>query len=378
MLVTSKGVLNILRERGEVNEKKILWLLLAVCLVMTMATACSNAGASAPNENATTSFTDTTGRTVEVPTNITKIVPSGSLAQMALFALAPEKFVGITSAWTDLNKQYIDTKYYELPVLGQFYGMKNLNLEEIARVNPQIIIDIGDAKKTVVEDMDAIQTQVGIPAVHIEGTMDKMAEAYRTLGKLLNMEKDGETLAKYCEKTNSDTQAIMDKVGEAGKVKVVYCMGDNGLNVIAKGSIHAEVIDKVSNNMAVLDSVSSMGTGDTVSMEQLLLWDPDVIIFAPGSIYSTVVADPAWQQLTAIKNGKYYEVPNGPYNWMGFPPSVNRYMGEIWMTQLLYPDQAKYNVYDKAKEYYKLFYHSDLTQDQYNALVANSIAKTAK
>ena len=359
-------------------KKKILCMLLAVCLVMTMATACSNVGASVSDENTTTSFTDTTGRTVEVPTNITKIVPSGSLAQMALFALAPEKFVGITSAWTDLNKQYIDTKYYELPVLGQFYGMKNLNLEEIARVNPQIIIDIGDAKKTVVEDMDAIQTQVGIPAVHIEGTMDKMAEAYRTLGKLLNMEKDGETLAKYCEKTNSDTQAIMDKVGESGKVNVVYCMGDNGLNVIAKGSVHAEVIDKVSNNVAVLDSVSSMGTGDTVSLEQLLLWDPDVIIFAPGSICSTVATDPAWQQLTAIKNGKYYEVPNGPYNWMGFPPSVNRYMCEIWMTQLLYPDQAKYNIYDKAKEYYKLFYHSDLTQDQYNALVANSLAKTAK
>jgi len=359
-------------------KKRILWLVLAVCLVMTMATACSNAGVSAPDENATSSFTDSAGRVVDVPANITKIVPSGSLAQMALFALAPEKFVGITSAWTDLNKKYLDVKYLELPVLGQFYGMKNLNLEEIARVNPQLIIDIGDAKKTVVEDMDAIQTQVGIPAIHIDGTMTKMPDAYRTLGKLLNMEKDGEALAKYCEKANSDTQTIMDKVGEAGKVKVVYCMGDNGLNVIAKGSIHGEVIDKVGNNVAVLDSVASMGTGDTVSLEQLLLWDPDVIIFAPGSIYSTVANDPDWQQLTAIKNGKYYEVPNGPYNWLGSPPSVNRYMGEIWMTQLLYPDQAKVNGYDKAKEYYQLFYHTDLTQDQYNALVANSLLKSGK
>lgn len=359
-------------------KKRIIAMLLAACLVMTMATACSNVGASASNENATTSFTDTTGRTVDVPTKITRIVPSGSLAQMALFALAPEKFVGITSAWTDLNKQYLDTKYLELPVLGQFYGMKNLNLEEVAKVDPQIIIDIGDAKKTVVEDMDTIQAQVGIPAVHIEGTMDKMPEAYRTLGKLLGMTKEAEALAKYCEGVNNDTKTIMDKVGETGKVKVVYCMGDNGLNVIAKGSIHAEVIDKVGNNVAVLDTVTSMGTGDTVSMEQLMLWDPDVIIFAPGSIYSTVASDPTWQQLTAIKNGKYYEVPNGPYNWMGGPPSVNRYMGEIWMTQLLYPDQAKYKMYDEAKEYYKLFYHCDLTQDQYNALVANSLAKTAK
>lgn len=361
-------------------KKRIISMLLAVCLILSMTamtTACSDSKA-AENENATTSFTDTTGRTVELPTDITRIVPSGSLAQMALFALAPDKFVGITSAWTDLNKQYIDTRYLDLPVLGQFYGQNNLNLEEVAKVDPQVIIDIGDAKKTVVADMDAIQTQVGIPAIHIEGTLDKMPEAYRTLGKLLGMTKEGEALAKYCEGVNSDTKTIMGKVGETGKVKVVYCSGDNGLNVIAKGSIHAEVLDKVGDNVAVLDNFSSMGTGDTVSMEQLLLWDPDVIIFAPGSVYSTVAADPAWQQLTAIKNGKYYEVPNGPYNWMGGPPSVNRYMGEIWMAQLLYPDQAKYNVYDKAKEYYKLFYHCDLTQDQYNALVANSLLKSTK
>jgi len=362
-------------------KKRIISMLLAACLILSMTamtTGCSTSKASNSSASATTSFTDSAGRTVEVPTNITRIVPSGSLAQMALFALAPDKFVGITSDWTDLNKQYIDTQYLNLPVLGQFYGMKNLNLEEVAKVDPQIIIDIGDPKKTVVEDMDSIQTQVGIPAVHIDGTLDKMPEAYRTLGKLLGMTKEGESLAKYCEGVNSDTQAIMNKVGESGKLKVVYCSGDNGLNVIAKGSIHAEVIDKVGNNVAVLDSVSSMGTGDTVSMEQLLLWDPDVIIFAPDSIYSTVASDPAWQQLTAIKNGKYYEVPNGPYNWMGSPPSVNRYMGDIWMAQLLYPDQAKYNVYDKAKEYYKLFYHCDLTQDQYNALVANSLGKTTK
>lgn len=362
-------------------KKRIISLLLAVCLVLSMTamtTACSNSKASDSSSSKTTSFTDSAGRTVELPSDITRIVPSGSLAQMALFALAPDKFVGITSDWTDLNKQYINTQYLDLPVLGQFYGQSNLNLEQIAKVDPQVIIDIGDAKKTIVADMDAIQNQVGIPTIHIDGTLSTMPQAYRTLGELLGMKKEGEALAKYCEGVNSDTQAVMDKVGDAGKLKVVYCMGDNGLNVIAKGSIHAEVVDKVSDNVAVLDSVSSKGTGDTVSMEQLMLWDPDVIIFAPGSVYSTVASDPAWQQLTAIKNGKYYEVPNGPYNWMGFPPSVNRYMGEIWMTQLLYPDQAKYNVYDKAKEYYKLFYHCDLTQDQYKALVANSLGKTGK
>ncbi|MDO9491849.1 ABC transporter substrate-binding protein [Acetobacterium sp.] len=360
-------------------KKKLVALLLVMCLVMTMATACgSSSGSTTTADNTTTSFTDSAGRAVEVPAKITRIVPSGALAQIALFALAPEMFVGLSSKWDTTAEQYIDTKYLDLPVLGQFYGQGDLNLEEIAKVDPQIIIDIGESKSTIVEDMDGIQEQVGIPTVHIEATMDTMAEAYRTLGKLLGKEKEAEVLAKYCETVNSDTQKIIAKVGESGKTKLVYCTGENGLSVLANGSFHAEVIDTLSNNVAVVNDISSKGTGNPVDMEQLMLWDPDVIIFAPGSIYSTVATNEAWQNLKAIKNGTYYEVPNGPYNWMGSPPSVNRLMGMIWMTQLLYPDQAQYDGYKKASEYYKLFYHTDLTQDQYNKLVANSLGKTEK
>jgi len=359
-------------------KKRIISMLLVVCLMMSMTTACSKSEASASNVNDTTSFTDSAGRQVDVPTKITRIVPSGALAQIALFALAPEMFVGLSNKWDSTAEQYLDTKYYNLPVLGQFYGSGDLNLEEIAKVDPQVIIDIGESKPTIVEDMNGIQEQVGIPTIHVEATIDTMAEAYRTLGKLLGKEKEAEVLAKYCEEINGKTKSIMDTVGENGKVNLIYCTGEDGLSVLANGSFHSEVMDKVSNNVAAVADISSKGTGNPVDMEQLMLWDPDVIIFAPGSIYSTVATNEAWQNLKAIKNGTYYEVPNGPYNWMGSPPSVNRYMGMIWMTQLLYPDTAQYDVYTEAARYYKLFYHSDLTQEQYNALAANSLLKPVK
>ena len=89
-----------------------------------------------------------------------------------------------------------------------------------------------------------------------------------------------------------------------------------------------------------------------------------MILFAPGSVYATVGEDPAWQGVNAIKNGTYYEVPIGPYNWMGFPPSVQRMLGMMWMAKLLYPEAA---------EYFRLFYHTTLSEDAYNALAANSI-----
>ncbi len=151
-------------------------------------------------------------------------------------------------------------------------------------------------------------------------------------------------------------------MGEDGKVKLLYCSGTDGLNVIAKGAFHAEILDLLSNNVAVCGAKSlEQGTGTPVDMEQIVLWNPDVIVFAPGSIYSTVGKDPAWQKLKAIKNGKYYEVPEGPYNWMDFPPSVNRYMGMIWLSQVLYPKKPS-TTSIRRRPIFELFYHSKITR----------------
>ena len=99
------------------------------------------------------------------------------------------------------------------------------------------------------------------------------------------------------------------------------------------------------------------------------------LVFGPDSIYSSVSTDASWSTLTAVKNGNYYEVPDSPYNWMGMPPSVNRYLGMQWFANLCYPETFDYDMYEVTKEYYKTFYNYDLTQDEYNELTANAVRK---
>ena len=321
----------------------------------------------------TVSFTDSIGRTVTVPAKIEKIAVSGPLAQIVLFALCPDKFVGIANAWDVSAAQFLTAEYYNLPELGQLYGGKGeLNLETLLASGAQVVIDVGEPKDSAVSDLDALQEQTGLPFVHVSASIATMGDAYRKLGELLGLEDEAETLAAYCDDIYARTQSIAQSVEKAN---LLYITGDQGLNVIAQNSYHAEIIDLLSNNLAVVDDPSSKGTGNEVDMEQILKWNPDVILFAPGSIYATVADDPVWQQVTAIKNGAYYEVPQGPYNWMGFPPSVQRYLGMMWMAQLLYPETAQYDLYAETANYFKMFYHCDLTQEQFDALVQNSIGK---
>lgn len=358
--------------------KKYISILLAVMMIAALAlTGCGTTPAEEPKteEPTTRSFTDSVGRTVELPQDVTKIAVSGPLAQIVVFALAPEKMVGVANEWDASAAEFLNTEYYNLPLLGQLYGGKGeLNLETLLESGAEVVIDVGEPKETIVEDLDALQEQTGIPFVHITCTTGTMGECYRLLGELLGKAEDAEKLATYCDTVYQKTSDIAGKVEKAN---VLYCLGDQGLNVIAQGSYHAEVIDLLTNNLAVVNEPSSKGTGNEVDMEQILNWNPDVVLFAPGSVYATVGEDPAWQQVTAIAEGNYYEVPMGPYNWMGFPPSVQRLLGMMWLSDLLYPEEAGYDMYEAVSEYFNLFYHCSITEEQYNSLIANSLGKVA-
>ncbi len=362
------------------NKKKMFTAiyLLPLFLALLLLHGCSSVPVEGPTDSGAEkiSYIDSVKREVEIPASITRVAPSGTMAQIILFSLAPDKLVGLSERWSQGAEQYLDPAYYNLPVLGQFYGGKgNHNLEEIARVGPELIIDIGEPKSSIVEDMDQITGKVGIPAVHITATLETMGDAYRELGRLLGLEKEAAVLAGCCDEIYRKMEKIMGTVGDEGKVDLLYCSGDDGLNVIARGSFHAEVIDLLSNNAAVVEDISSKGMGNPVDLEQILLWDPAVIIFSPDSIYGKVAGDPAWQDLRAIREGRYYEVPGEPYNWMGFPPSLNRFMGILWMLQLLYPEEAGCDLQAETVKFYELFYHCKLSEQQYNELVARSILK---
>jgi iron complex transport system substrate-binding protein len=354
------------------------------CLVLVMLLVLPLAAWGAPRrdvsrgQNAVTEtqlFTDSSGRTLEIPAKITRIAPSGALAQMFLLAIAPDMLCVVSSRYSPETAEFVPPYLSDLPAVGQFYGSRDLNPEEIAAIGPDLIIDIGEAKNSIAADMNSITASVAIPAIHITAALDSTPDAFRTLGKLLGREAQGEALAVFCEKTLAAADRIEAQVGD-NKKSVLYCLGKAGLNVLAKGTFHAEVLDKMTDNRAVVNNPASGGGGNETDPEQILFWDPELIIFGAGSIYTQAASDPTWRQLRAVRNGAYYEVPQGPFNWMGGPPSINRYLGMLWLGKILYPEYASYDLYTEVAEYYRLFYSYDLSRERYDRLTARSLART--
>ena len=370
-------------QKGVLFVKKLLSMILVFSLLLSLA-ACggpetdptgaaeNHVSDTQPAGDDTVLFTDDCGREVEVPAKITRIVPSGPLSQIILYAIAPDMFVGLAAKWDECAQGIVPEEYLNLPYFGQMYNTSNLNVEELALADPQLIIDIGQSMSSGAEDLDALQSQTNIPTVFISASLKDMPETFRKLGKLLNREEKAEELAQFCERVYSRTISIMEEVGDS-KVDALYILGEEGLNVLAKDSYHSELIDMLTNNLAVVDAPSSKGSGNEVTLEQIALWDPDFILFAPDAIYDTAAEMDTWCDISAIASGNYIKVPQGPHNWMGTPPAVQRYLGLIWLTAQLYPEYCDYDARAEILEYYELFYNCALTEEQYQTLTADAM-----
>ncbi len=353
--------------------KKITAMLLILSLLLSL-WACGAENPPALQETTYRTFTDDAGRQVELPTTITRIVPSAAMAQMILQALVPEMLVGVASGLKEEARGLVDERLFELTDFGSLCAGGDMNIEELAKAAPQVIVDIGEKKPTTTEDMDALQKQTLIPSVFLSTSLQTMPETYRKLGALLGKEEKAEELAQFCEKVYHRTLNIMEQVG-GNRVKALYVLGEDGLNVIAATSYHAELMDLLTDNLAVVDNPVSKGFGNEVTMEQIALWDPEFVVFGPDSIYDTVEERSPWNRITAIVNGDYVEVPSLPDNWLSMPPSVQRYLGLIWLTAVLYPEYCDYDVKTEIMEYYRLFYGCELTEERYDHITARAFTE---
>ena len=306
-------------------------------------------------------FTDSLGRTAELPDEIERIVPSGNLAQMVLYSLAPERIAGWSSKLSGSAEEYFIQDTVTLPVFGTFYGKKaNLNKEALMAAFPDVVIDMGEIKGTpeeMAKELDELQKDIMIPVIFIEAYLDNTPDVYRTLGLLLDLEEKGEALAAYAEEAiemAADARAAIDD-----PVTVYYSSSPDGLEAIAEGNFHGEVVEKIGAKNIVPSTFGA--SSNKVSMEQLYIWDPDAILLSEDEAYEDATTDRTWANLRAVKEGRVYLIPTEPYPFIDSPPATNRIIGIYWLGNLLYPELYPVDIVEKTKEFYSLYYSHDLS-----------------
>lgn len=355
--------------------KRSLGFLLAVLLVLTLFPACAKEGAPAQTaapaqtEQAVAThreITDMAGRTVTVPVQIDSVFSTGSNTAIYLYTLVPDLLLGWNYELNDTEKSIILEKYHTLPNFGQ---KDAINYEAVIAAGPSIALNIGTINDKLISECDSIQESTGIPVIAVDGDLMNAPEAYRFMGELFGVQEQAEALASYTEKTFHDIEAM--NVPEEELVRVYYGNSEDSLETAPRGSEHAQILDLV-RAVNVADLELGDGSRVQISAEQLLTWDPDVIVVngepksnvSGGSAADALLTNPIFSTLTAVQEGKVYGTPNAPFSWVDRPPGPNRIVGIRWLSGLLYPEYLNFDVDTEVKEFFKLFYHVELTDEQ--------------
>ena len=221
---------------------------------------------------------------------------------------------------------------------------------------------------------------MGIPVVVVNSELNKLDQAYEFMGDLLGVKDRAGELAAYCRETVDDVAGKAKLIPEEKRLRVYYAEGNQGLETDPMASQHTEVLDFVGGiNVADVPMKGGMGMA-SVSMEQVLAWNPDVIITATmgpmggkeGMVYNNITTDPKWATIKAVSNQRIYDIPDKPFNWFDRPPSVNRIIGVKWLANLLYPDIYRYDLKAEVKDYFSKFYHYNLSDQEIEDLLVRS------
>jgi iron complex transport system substrate-binding protein len=311
--------------------------------------------------------TDGAGRSVPVPAKVERVFPAGPPAAIFLYTLAPELLLGWPRANRPEEREFLLPDIGARPEVGRITGRGNTaNLETVLALKPDLILDVGSIANTYVSLADRVQQQTGIPYALLDGRFDNTAAAFRTLGELIGQRAKGEASARTTEdtvKTISDRIAVMPK---GGRPRVYYARGPRGLETGLGGSINVETIEMLAQNVAG----ETRGGLATISIEQVLLWNPDVIITIDQDFAATVRNDTAWAPVKAVREGRVHLSPKLPFGWVDFPPCVNRLMGLKWLAKILYPDRFPEDIRTQTREFYTRFYHVTPSDTQIDRVLA--------
>lgn len=348
-----------------VNIKKIIIALLII-VYMVIIVACKKTDIDTMSESRR--FIDSMGREVNIKKTIEKVAITGPLAQITVFPIVADKLVGISIPFTDIAKEYFNEKYIDLPVIGQLYGSSgNLNFETLINTNADVIIDVGAAKSKVTADFDDIMSKTGIPIVHITLDIENIEKTYDLLGELLNEKEKTKEIGMYLSNLIKDTK---DKIKKLNKKSMVYCLGEDGLNVISEKSYFSEVINMVADNAIKIEKPTSKGSGDRISIEELFNINPEYIIFDNKNIETYISKRIEWQKLNAISYKKYYVVPETPFNIIGFPPAIQKVLGARWLMSVLYADEVTIDIKKEFREFFKNIYLCEIDDKKIDKLLS--------
>ena len=318
-------------------------------------------------------ITDMFGRHFTLSDHPLKVYSASPPDTWLLYAIDPTMLAGLNLPIRDQDKRYIHKHVLRLPLIGGTFGEASTpNMEMLLRMNPELVVVSNDEtslSRKVNQGMKMLKRPL------LEMTLARPSEypeAFLRMGRILGREDRAKKLSDYCRKTLAQAAAFSRSIPSNKKVSVYYAEGADGLTTECDDSRHSELIRLAGGVNVHRCKARDLFGMEKVTLEQVLIYNPEVILAMDKGFYRRVSSDPRWRRVRAVRDRRVYLIPDQPVNWFDRPPTFMRFLGLKWVMKCLYPKDYPVDIVRESREFYRLFLGVDVPEGEMRKVISGA------
>lgn len=308
---------------------------------------------------------DQSGATVRVPQPVRRIASPYSIATYYVYGvgaadrLVVAGYLGARDPEGKAGMLKLDPNFEAIANAVSTFNQREANIEELAALHPDLIL-----ASTRTGWLDAAAA-LGVPILLFEGESPQaLQDAMSLIGAVLGPHaayQAGQFNAYY----SRTLAAILAQTQSIAEPLRVYFSGTEPLRVASGDMYQTDMVEAAG---AVSVAADLIGYWNDVNLEQIALWNPDVILFVPyGGANAEAFSEAAeWSAIRAVRDGRVYRLPKLAAPWD--TPVPDSILGIIWIAQTLYPDQVSLDCAAEAMTFYRQFYSYSMGEEEAQSL----------
>ena len=181
------------------------------------------------------------------------------------------------------------------------------------------------------------------------------------MGRILNQEQKASDYTRYYRQAIARVKAKTDRIPEANKLPVYHAINEP-FRTDGPGTLEADWTGacNILNVSVGKNLLEKKRNKRFAGMEQILMWNPEMIIANENQTARNILSDPQWAPIKAVKTGRVFTIPVGISRW-GHPGGLETPLAILWTAKTAYPDLfTDLDLDVEVRQFYRRFFDLNL------------------
>uniref|UniRef100_E6VEI1 Periplasmic binding protein n=1 Tax=Rhodopseudomonas palustris (strain DX-1) TaxID=652103 RepID=E6VEI1_RHOPX len=232
------------------------------------------------------------------------------------------------------------------------------NVEAIMALHPDAVLQWATSGDEPIAMLD----RAGLTVLGLRyGGQDEVEGAIMMMGRLAGQAPRAAAIVERQRQRRDGLAAALGALSDAERPRVLHLSRASDSFAAAGRDTYSDFVIRTAGGR---NAAGEIGGSRTVTLEQMLVWNPDVILLGnfdtatPDDLYR----DPRLQGVAAVKDRRVYRIPLGGYRWD--PPSHESALSWTWLAALLHPARVATDLRAEMRAWYTFLYDHALVDSE--------------